>query len=132
MIGYAMLGANDTARAKAFYDPIMKLLGAEVLAAYSSEKRVFYSAGAGQPMLAVGLPWDGHAASAGNGTMIALAAPSRAVVDKAHASALAQGGKDEGAPGVRGSNPNGFYGAYFRDLDGNKICVFRIGPPDAK
>ena len=132
MIGYAMLGTNDVARAQTFYDPIMKLLGAAVLPAYSSEKRVFYSAGAGQPMLAVGLPYDGRAASAGNGTMISLAAPTRAVVDKAHAWALSQGGADEGAPGVRGPNPNGFYAAYFRDLDGNKLCVFRMGPPDAK
>jgi catechol 2,3-dioxygenase-like lactoylglutathione lyase family enzyme len=132
MIGYAMLGANDAARAKAFYDPILALLGATVLTSYSSEKRTFYTAGAGQPMLAVGLPHDGKAASAGNGTMISLAAPSRAAIDKAYKLALAAGGADEGAPGVRGPNPNGFYGAYFRDLDGNKICVFRIGPPDGK
>jgi hypothetical protein len=41
------------------------------------------------------------------------------------------GGSDEGAPGVRGEEgPRAFYGAYFRDLDGNKLCAFRIGPAD--
>jgi predicted lactoylglutathione lyase len=56
--------------------------------------------------------------------MFALAASSREMVDKVHAKALSLGSKDEGAPGDRG---NGFYGAYFRDLDGNKFCVFKMG-----
>ena len=59
--------------------------------------------------------------------MIALLADSRAQVQQLHAKALALGGADEGAPGLRGDDSNGFYGAYFRDLDGNKLCVFRIG-----
>lgn len=128
MIGYAMLGTNNPAAAKAFYDPLLALLGASPMPAWSGEKRTFYSAGPNTPLLAVGQPYEG-AATAGNGTMISLSAATRAIVDQAHAMALANGGKDEGAPGVRGPNPNGFYGAYFRDLDGNKICVFRIGPP---
>jgi catechol 2,3-dioxygenase-like lactoylglutathione lyase family enzyme len=128
MIGYAMLGTNDVAKAKAFYDAVLAPLGATVLAPYSSEKRVFYTAGAGQPMFAIGMPYDNAKASVGNGTMISLAAPTRAAVDAMHKSALAHGGKDEGAPGVRGSDANGFYAAYFRDPDGNKLCAFRIGP----
>ncbi|CAN7285186.1 hypothetical protein LJR225_001464 [Phenylobacterium sp. LjRoot225] len=63
--------------------------------------------------------------------MTALKLTSRALVDTVYATALAAGGKDEGAPGVRGPGPDGFYGAYFRDLDGNKICVFIYGPADA-
>jgi catechol 2,3-dioxygenase-like lactoylglutathione lyase family enzyme len=129
MIGYVMLGTNDVARAKAFYDPIVTILGGSVLAAYSSDNRVFYSAGAGQPMFAIGKPYDGGKASAGNGTMVALPGKTRAIVDAAYAKAVAAGGKDEGKPGVRGPNPDGFYGAYFRDPDGNKLCIFRIGPP---
>ena len=128
MIGYAMLGTNDVARARAFYDPLMEMLGASVLTAYTSEKRVFYTGGAGQPMLSITLPHDGTPATPGNGTMVALSAGSRDLVAAAHAKALALGGKDEGAPGVRGPNPNGFYGAYVRDPDGNKLCFFRIGP----
>jgi predicted lactoylglutathione lyase len=56
--------------------------------------------------------------------MVAIPAPSQDVVKQVHADALAAGGKDEGAPGDRGG---GFYGAYFRDLDGNKVCVFKVG-----
>ena len=129
MIGYAMLGTNDVAKAKTFYDAVLAPLGASVLAAYSNDKRVFYSAGAGQPMFAIGMPYDGAKASAGNGAMISLAAPTRAAIDAMYKSALTHGGKDEGAPGIRGADPNGFYAAYFRDPDGNKLCAFRIGPP---
>ena len=128
MIGYVMLGTDDPARAKAFCDPLLALLGATPMTAYSNEKCTFYGAGASQPLLAITKPYDGQPANPGNGTMVALPAPTRAVVDAVHAKAIAQGGKDEGAPGVRGPNPDGFYGAYFRDLDGNKFCVFRIGP----
>jgi catechol 2,3-dioxygenase-like lactoylglutathione lyase family enzyme len=128
MIGYTMVGTNDIAKAKAFYDAVLAPLGASVLAAYSSDKRVFYTAGEGKPMLAVGMPFDGGKASVGNGTMVSLAAPTRAAIDAMYKSALAHGGKDEGAPGVRGPNPDGFYGAYFRDPDGNKLCAFRVGP----
>jgi predicted lactoylglutathione lyase len=60
--------------------------------------------------------------------MVALIAPTRAVVDEVHATALALGAADEGAPGIRGGDASDFYGAYFRDLDGNKICVYRSGP----
>ena len=128
MIGYVMLGTDDPLRAKAFYDPLLALLGATPMAGYSNEKRTFYGTGANQPLLAITKPYDGQPANPGNGTMVALPAPTRAAVDAVHAKAIAQGGKDEGAPGVRGPNPDGFYGAYFRDLDGNKFCVFRIGP----
>jgi hypothetical protein len=55
--------------------------------------------------------------------MIALLAPKRALVDACHAAALKLGGADEGAPGLRPHYHPNYYGAYFRDLDGNKICV---------
>ena len=128
MIGYTMIGTNNPAAATAFYTKLLAMVGGAPLPAYSSETRTFFSSGAGQPMIAVGKPYDGSVATIGNGTMTALAAPSRAVVDAMYAAAIAAGGKDEGAPGVRGPNPNGFYGAYFRDLDGNKICAFKVGP----
>jgi predicted lactoylglutathione lyase len=63
----------------------------------------------------------------GNGTMVALSADTTEVVRQVHETALRLGGSDEGAPGWRGE-PGGFYGAYFRDLDGNKLCVYRVGP----
>jgi predicted lactoylglutathione lyase len=123
MIGYVMLGAGDPAKAKAFYEPLLSQLGFSVNPTYSSDTRTWFAPASGMPMLVVGTPAEG-AASYGNGTMIALLAPSREVVDKVHADAMKAGGKDEGAPGLRGDT---FYGAYFRDLDGNKIALFKIG-----
>ena len=72
-------------------------------------------------MFSVMKPFDGQSASVGNGTMVALAAKDPEQVQALHAKALALGGRDEGAPGPRGT---GFYGAYFRDLDGNKLAAF--------
>jgi hypothetical protein len=91
---------------------------------FASDRMQFYgTGGAGAPMVAVCKPYDGKEASVGNGSMVALAAPSRELVDKAYAKAIASGAADEGAPGVRTGN---FYGGYFRDPAGNKICVFNM------
>jgi hypothetical protein len=88
-----------------------------------------YGTGARAPGLAVTRPYDGNAALPGNGAMVALAMDSRDKVDGLHARALELGGSDEGPPGVRGEDGDkAFYGAYFRDLDGNKLCAFCIGP----
>jgi len=121
MIGYVTIGTNNFEKAKAYYDTLLAELGGK--RGFSNDHMQGY-AGAGGAMLAVCTPNDGKAASHGNGTMLALTAPNREAVDKVHAKALSLGSKDEGAPGDRG---NGFYGAYFRDLDGNKLCVFKMG-----
>jgi predicted lactoylglutathione lyase len=71
-------------------------------------------------------PRDG--APVGNGSMLALPVATRAKVDAFYTKALELGAADEGAPGVRGESVPPFYGAYFRDLDGNKLCIFNIGP----
>src|SRR5262245_66153189 len=84
---------------------------------------IYYGFGRG-PMFAVGKPYDKQAATHGNGAMIALNVGSTEKVHAAHELALKLGGSDEGAPGPRVGN--GFYGAYFRDLDGNKLCVFTM------
>lgn len=122
MIGYTTLGTNDLDRATAFYDDLLALLGAR--RAMSFPRGHLWSAAAGQPMFGILTPFDGQPASAGNGAMVALACPDAATIDALHAKALALGGRDEGAPGERFP---GFYAAYFRDLDGNKICFFRMG-----
>jgi catechol 2,3-dioxygenase-like lactoylglutathione lyase family enzyme len=122
MIGYAMLGSNDFEKAKAFYDEVLGVLGGA--RTMTMETMQGYAAADGGPMLIVCKPYDGQAATVGNGTMIALAAPSHDLVDKTHAVAMANGAADEGAPGPRGDT---FYAAYFRDLDGNKLCVFNFG-----
>jgi|SRR5579883_1192389 len=117
MIGYATVGTNDLEKAKSFYDNVLGILGGS--RSFASDRMQGYSSASGS--FAVCKPYDGKASSIGNGTMIAFQAASRDAVHKMHAKALALGGKDEGAPGLRGET---FYGAYFRDLDGNKLCVF--------
>lgn len=121
MIGYVTLGSNDRKKAGAFYDELLGLLGAKRVME-DGDRLILWSNGG--PMLGVIAPYDGNPAKAGNGNMVALAVGSRENVDKIHAKALALGGADEGAPGLRGGN---FYGAYFRDLEGNKICAFHMG-----
>lgn len=117
MIAYVNVGTNDLAKARAFYDAILAPLGAKVL--FETDRACFYGTGNG-PLLAVNTPFDGQAATFGNGAMVALDAPSQDVVREIHAKALELGGKDEGAPGPRGET---YYGAYFRDLDGNKFVI---------
>ena len=121
MIGYVTLGTNDLERAKKFYDAVLSEVGGKRTQTY--ERMQLWGSGRGA-MLAVCTPFDEKSAGVGNGTMVALAAKSREEVDMVHKRAMANGAADEGAPGLRGDD---FYGAYFRDLDGNKLCVFKIG-----
>ncbi len=128
MIGYATLGTNDIDSALTFYDALFATVGGKRLMQMPDERKLtFYGAGAGKPMLAIGKPYDGQDATVGNGTMVALAADTREQVDQVYAKAIELGGADEGAPGSRGPEQMGFYGAYFRDPDGNKLCVFKMG-----
>ncbi len=124
MLTVARFGTRDVARARSFYDPIAAMVGANI--AYDRPNMIAYK-GTDGAMLLIGLPFEGEA-TVGNGTQGGFMVANRADVDAVHAKALELGGKDEGAPGVRGDDPDGFYGAYFRDLDGNKLCVFRFGP----
>ena len=122
MIGYVTIGANDFEAAKSFYDKALAGLGAS--RGFKNDRMQFYSTKGGATALAVCKPYDGSKATAGNGTMVSLVAPSREVVDQVYKDAIAAGAKDEGAPGERTA---AFYGAYFRDPDGNKICIFKMG-----
>ena len=129
MIGYVTLGTNDLPRAAAFYDIIAKEFGLGRM----MEEGEFIAWGAWDGGAGIGLtkPFDGNAASVGNGVMVALQAESRAQVDKVYEVAMANGASDEGAPGQRGDadeNGNAFYAGYFRDPDGNKLNVFVMGP----
>ncbi len=127
MITTTRFGTRDLARAKAFWAPIAAMVGAAQI--YDRENLIAFRGSEGS-MLLIGIPLQG-AHEVGNGNMAGFQAESRAQVNAVHARALELGGADEGAPGVRGDDPNGFYGAYFRDPDGNKLAVFRFGPPDA-
>jgi catechol 2,3-dioxygenase-like lactoylglutathione lyase family enzyme len=123
MIGYTTLGSDDLVRSRAFYDPVLAVLGAKLIDAFSDDSHAFYGSG-GQSLLCLIRPFDGRPASAGNGTMVALSAAGRQQVHDTHAKAIQLGAINEGDPGLRGSGP--FYGAYFRDPDGNKLCVFTM------
>ena len=120
MIGYTTVGTNDIKKAAKFYDALLAEFGAK--RAMEMEKFICWSAGG--PMVAIAKPFDGKAATVGNGVMVAINVDSKAKVEALHKKALALGGKDEGAPGPRG---DGFYAGYFRDLDGNKLNAFYLG-----
>ncbi|TQV76012.1 VOC family protein [Exilibacterium tricleocarpae] len=121
MIGYVTLGTNDIARAAAFYDSLLAELGAKRL--MESASFIAWSTGPGQPGFSITTPFNGEAASVGNGVMIALAADSPQKVDAVYRKAIELGAADEGPAGPRGE-VSGFYAGYFRDLDGNKLNVF--------
>ena len=128
MIGYVTLGTDDLDRSRAFYDALFAEIGASRLMEMDSGFTL-YGVSWGKPGVAVTRPYDGEPARAGNGNMVSLVMDARDKVDRLHARALALGGSDEGAPGLRGpEGDRAFYGAYFRDPDGNKFCVFRMGP----
>ena len=126
MIGYVTVGTNDLEKARGFYDALFETVGAKRLMQLD-EGFTGYGKEMGQPMLCVTPPNDGKEATVGNGMMVALQADSREQVDALHAKALELGGADEGAPGIRAPEEMGFYAAYFRDLDGNKLCAFKVG-----
>ena len=124
MIGYTTLGTNDLPRAAAFYDELFALLGIKRLMEFESGYAWGRSISMSEPGFGVMKPFNKEPATVGNGVMVALLADSKATVDALHAKALALGGSCEGQPGQRG---DGFYAAYFRDLDGNKLNAFFMG-----
>jgi predicted lactoylglutathione lyase len=121
MIGYVTLGTNDLPRAAAFYDAIGAELGVR---RFIDTERCISWGNPGVAGIMITKPYDGKIASVGNGAMVAFVAKDKAQVDRIHQLAMTLGGQDEGPPGPRGE---GFYAAYFRDLDGNKLNAFVLG-----
>jgi catechol 2,3-dioxygenase-like lactoylglutathione lyase family enzyme len=119
MIGYVTVGTNDMARAARFYDALAAEMGTSRM--MEADTYVAWGTPGGGAGVAASKPFDGNAATVGNGTMVALEARDEAQVARLHELALQNGGSDEGAPGPRGG---GFYAAYFRDPDGNKLNAF--------
>ena len=122
MIGYVTLGTNDLQRGARFYDALLGELGAKRFMEY--ETFIAWSVAPDKPALAITKPFNGNAATVGNGVMIALIVDSKEKVDRIYAKAIELGGTDEGPAGPRGDD---FYAGYFRDLDGNKLNVFCHG-----
>lgn len=126
MLLYVTLGTNNIDEARRFYDAVLPILGYR--RQRDSEEEIGYAAdGDSRCRLWIVLPFNKRRASIGNGSMVALEATTRAAVDAFHAAALASGGVDEGAPGLRSYHAH-FYAAYVRDLDGNKISAVCESP----
>ena len=118
MIGYISVGTNDLPRSSAYYDIILGMLGAT--RTMEMDDFIVWGTGDGSSSFSVHIPENGAAATTGNGMMIALRAESPEQVAAVHAKAIKLGSEDCGAPGPRHGD-SGFYAAYFRDIDGNKI-----------
>ncbi|PZM11925.1 VOC family protein [Rhizobium tubonense] len=126
MLLYVTLGTNNLNEARRFYDAVLPTIGYR--RQRDSEEEIGYAAdGDRRCRLWVVLPFNKRWATSGNGSMVALEASTRAAVDAFHATALANGGVDEGAPGLRSYHAH-FYAAYVRDLDGNKISAVCESP----
>ena len=124
MFSHIFVGVSDFERAFAFYEALMQSLDIPLRFCQRGKPWAGWQSDPGpRPLFLIGHPYDGQPHGPGNGQMVAFLAPSRATVRKAHDVALAHGGKDEGAPGLRPEYHPDYYGAYFRDLDGNKLCV---------
>ncbi len=123
MISHIHLGTRDIDAAVEFYDKVLLTLGL---------RRKFIDAKRGwagwqglndRPLFLVGVPENALDHAPGNGQMVALLAPSHDVVETCFRAAIAAGGSDAGQPGPRPQYHSNYYGAYFIDLDGNKVCV---------
>ena len=124
MISHLFVGATDFDRALAFYEPVLGALGLELR--FCERERPWAGwqkpGEVREPMFLLGKPFEGEH-QPGNGHMVAFVANSRSLVDLVYQTALAQGGTSEGAPGLRPEYHANYYGAYFRDTEGNKLCV---------
>lgn len=123
MIGYVTLGTNDLERGAKFYDAIAKELGTGRMMEWPGA--IAWGTPGGGAGIGLTKPFDGNAASVGNGVMVAIECKDKDQIQRVYDIALANGGSCEGKPGPRGDG--GFYAAYFRDPDGNKLNAFIMG-----
>lgn len=123
MIGYVTIGVKDMDRAKAFYSALLEDLGASVI--FDMDRIAMIGKSMQEPMISVCIPYDEGDPHPGNGNMVAINPGSKENVDKLYHKAIELGATCEGEPGQR--IPDMFYGAYIRDLDGNKIAFYQFG-----
>jgi catechol 2,3-dioxygenase-like lactoylglutathione lyase family enzyme len=131
MIAYVTVGVDDLAGAKQFYSAFLPALGYGLEEGPEGLSYVLPVAPGQSPVspdFYVKPIFDGHPASAGNGSMVAFEARSQSQVLALHAAALAAGGSDEGQPGFRAAYGPHFYVSYLRDPQGNKIALFSSNP----
>lgn len=127
-LGYVTLGANDHPAAQAFYDAVLGTLGLSRLHEFEGWTGYGRAGETDGQSIWICKPFDGAPARAGNGVMVGFNAPTPEVVDAFYAAAMAHGGTDEGAPGLRPHYGEGWYAAYVRDPQGNKLACVRPPP----
>ncbi|KQV10840.1 glyoxalase [Rhizobium sp. Root1203] len=122
MIGYTMVGTKDLERSVRFYDPLFAEMGLDKCWRDDQSASWGNDADESVPRFFTGFPFDKNAATVGNGAMTAFLVGDAAKIDRLYAIALREGGTTEGEPGFRPQYGDGFYGAYVRDPDGNKLA----------
>lgn len=124
MFSHIYIGISEFDKAFSFYQPLMASVGVE-LRFYEPEKwwAGWHSKENGRPLFVIAKPYDGQPHHPGNGQMVAFLAHSRQHVRDVYQTAIKHGAVCEGAPGLRPQYHAAYYGAYFRDLDGNKLCI---------
>lgn len=130
MFSHVTVGTHDLEKAAAFYDAVLAPLGLRRRAVTPDggpPALCWVRGDTSLPRFYVYIPHDGRAATIGNGSMVAFLAPSAQAVAAAWAAGLANAGSDEGAPGERPHYGAGYFGAYLRDPDGNKIHIVHPG-----
>ncbi len=126
MFSHITVGVSDLETAGRFYDAVLSPLGLinrPVTPDGGPASLCWIHPDHNLPRFYTYLPFNGAAASAGNGSMVAFLAPTPEAVDQAFRAALTLGGRSEGEPGLRKNYGDNYYGAYFRDPDGNKIHI---------
>ncbi len=118
MIGHVSFGVRDLARSAQFYDRILAPLGFSRV--WSEPSGAGFGAPGGPDQLAL-FARPGEAAAPGSGFHLAFTAPSQSAVDGFHAAAMASGGGDGGAPGLRPHYSRTYYAAFVTDPDGYKL-----------
>lgn len=130
MFSHVTVGTSDLQKAAAFYDAVLFRLGFErrvVTPDGGPEAACWVSPDQPLPRFYVYMPYDRQPSTVGNGSMVAFLASSTAAVDLAYAAGMGAGGIDEGMPGERSRYGPGYYGAYLRDPDGNKVHIAHRG-----
>ena len=124
MFSHLCVGTHDFPRAVLFYSAVLDTLGLELYINDPDKPwAIWREPGVARPLFIVGGPYDGQTATPGNGQMTAFLAADRATVDQCYETAINHGAQDEGPPALRPHYHAHYYGAYFRDFDGNKLCV---------
>lgn len=124
MYSHIHIGTSSIEKAAIFYDAVLTPLG--ITRKFMDTVRGWagwQGKDKDRPLFLVGRPFDENAQSVGNGQMVAFLASSRAQVDGCYDVAIAAGAISDGKPGLRPEYHPNYYGAYFFDLDGNKICI---------